>query len=212
MAKIIDGKKIAEEIKQDLKKRVEIFKKKRIEPKLAIILIGERSDCEIYAKSKQKACEEIGIKSDLHFLPENIKEDKLIDTIDALNDDDSIHGIIVEMPLPKNLNQKTILREISPMKDVDGLNPITIGNISIGNEFLVPATPKGILRLLEEMKIPIEGKEIVIVNNRNVVGKTLALLLTNRFATVTICHVKTKKWWVSLGHDRLENKLYFTYE
>jgi methylenetetrahydrofolate dehydrogenase (NADP+)/methenyltetrahydrofolate cyclohydrolase len=192
MAKIIDGKKIAEEIKQDLKKRVEILKKKRIEPKLAIILIGERSDCEIYAKSKQKACEEIGIKSDLHVLPENIKEDKLIDTIDALNDDDSIHGIIVEMPLPKNLNQKTILREISPMKDVDGLNPITIGNISIGNEFLVPATPKGILRLLEEMNIPIEGKEIVIVNNSNVVGKPLALLLTNRFATVTICHVKTK--------------------
>jgi len=192
MAKIIDGKKIAEEIKQDLKKRVEIFKKKRIEPKLAIILIGERSDCEIYAKSKQKACEDIGIKSDLHVLPENIKEDKLIDTIDALNDDDSIHGIIVEMPLPKNLNQKTILREISPMKDVDGLNPITIGNILIGNEFLVPATPKGILRLLEEMKIPIEGKEIVIVNNSNVVGKPLALLLTNRFATVTICHVKTK--------------------
>jgi methylenetetrahydrofolate dehydrogenase (NADP+)/methenyltetrahydrofolate cyclohydrolase len=192
MAKIIDGKKIAEEIKQDLKKRVEIFKKKRIEPKLAIILIGERSDCEIYAKSKQKACEDIGIKSDLHVLPENIKEDKLIDTIDALNDDDSIHGIIVEMPLPKNLNQKTILREISPMKDVDGLNPITIGNISIGNEFLVPATPKGILRLLEEMNIPIEGKEIVIVNNSNVVGKPLALLLTNRFATVTICHVKTK--------------------
>ena len=192
MVKTIDGKKIAEEIKQDLKKRVEILKKKRIEPKLAIILIGERSDCEIYAKSKQKACEEIGIKSDLHFLPENIKEDKLIDTIDALNDDDSVHGIIVEMPLPKDLNQKIILREISPMKDVDGLNPITIGNISIGNEFLVPATPKGILRLLEGMNIPIEGKEIVIVNNSNVVGKPLALLLTNRFATVTICHVKTK--------------------
>jgi methylenetetrahydrofolate dehydrogenase (NADP+)/methenyltetrahydrofolate cyclohydrolase len=192
MAKIINGKKIAEEIKIELKKRVEHLKKRGTEPRLTIILVGNRPDCKIYAESKQKACEEIGIKSDLHVFPENIKEEKLINSIDVLNDDDSVHGIIVEMPLPKNLNEKTILREISPMKDVDGLNPITIGNLSIGNEFLVPATPKGIIRLLEKIDIPVEGKEIVIVNNSNVVGKPLALLLTNRFATVTICHVKTK--------------------
>jgi len=192
MAKIIDGKKIAEKIKEDLKKRVKNLKKRGAEPKLAIFLIGDRSDCKIYAKSKQKACEEIGIKSDLFTFPENVEEEKLINAIDALNDDDSVHGIIVEMPLPKNLDQKAILREISPMKDVDGLNPITIGNLSIGNEFLIPATPKGIIRLLEKIKIPVEGKEVVIVNNSNVVGKPLALLLTNRFATVTICHVKTK--------------------
>ncbi len=189
---IIDGKKIAEDVKKDLKTRVENLKKKRIIPTLAIILVGNRPDCEIYVNSKQKACEEIGIKSNLYTFHEDIKEEKLIRFIEDLNDDDSIHGIIVEMPLPKNLNEKLILRTISPMKDVDGLNPITIGNISIGNEFLAPATPKGIIRILEKMNIPVEGKEVVIVNNSNVVGKPLALMLTNRFATVTICHVKTK--------------------
>jgi methylenetetrahydrofolate dehydrogenase (NADP+)/methenyltetrahydrofolate cyclohydrolase len=189
---IIDGKKIAEEIKKYLKERVEKLKKQGINPTLAIILVGDRSDCKIYAKSKQRACDEIGIKSNLYTFPEGIREEKLIKFIEDLNFDDLIHGIIVEMPLPKDLNEKMILREISPMKDVDGLNPITIGNLSIGNEFLVPATPKGIIRLLEKMNIPVEGKEVVIVNNSNVVGKPLALLLTNRFATVTICHVKTK--------------------
>jgi len=192
MSKIIDGNKIAEGIREDLKKRVEKLKKRGIESTLAIVLVGDRPDCKIYAKSKQKACEEIGIKSNLHTFPEDIKQEKLINAIEDLNDDDSVHGIIVEMPLPKNLNEKLILRAISPMKDVDGLNPITIGNISIGNEFLAPATPKGIINILENMKIPIEGKEVVIVNNSNVVGKPLALMLTNRFATVTICHVKTK--------------------
>jgi len=192
MSKIIDGNKIAEGIREDLKKRVEKLKKRGIESTLAIVLVGDRPDCKIYAKSKQKACEEIGIKSNLHTFPEDIKQEKLINAIEDLNDDDSVHGIIVEMPLPKNLNEKLILRAISPMKDVDGLNPITIGNISIGNEFLAPATPKGIIKILEKMKIPVEGKEIVIVNNSNVVGKPLALMLTNRFATVTICHIKTK--------------------
>jgi len=189
---IIDGNKIAEGIREDLKKRVEKLKKRGIEPTLAIVLVGERSDCKIYAKSKQNACEEIGIISKLHTFPEDVEQEKLIDFVEDLNRDDSIHGIIVEMPLPIHLNEKLVLRAISPMKDVDGLNPITIGNISIGNEFLAPATPKGIINILENMKIPIEGKEVVIVNNSNVVGKPLALMLTNRFATVTICHVKTK--------------------
>jgi methylenetetrahydrofolate dehydrogenase (NADP+)/methenyltetrahydrofolate cyclohydrolase len=189
---IIDGKKIADEIKKDLKKRFEKLRRRGINPTLAIVLVGDRSDCKIYSKSKQKACEEVGIKSNLYTFPEDVKQEKLIDFIEDLNDDDSIHGIIVEMPLPKDLNEKLILRTISPMKDVDGLNPITIGNLSVGNEFLVPATPKGIIRILEKMKIPVEGKEVVIVNNSNVVGKPLALMLTNRFATVTICHVKTK--------------------
>lgn len=189
---IIDGKKIAEGIKKDLRKRVEKLKKREIKPALAIVLVGERLDCKIYVESKQKACEELGIISKLYKFPENVEQKELIDSIEDLNEDDSVHGIMVEMPLPSHLNQKLILRTISPMKDVDGLNPITIGNLSIGNEFLAPATPKGIIRLLEKMKIPVEGKETVIVNNSNVVGKPLALMLTNRFATVTICHVKTK--------------------
>jgi methylenetetrahydrofolate dehydrogenase (NADP+)/methenyltetrahydrofolate cyclohydrolase len=189
---IIDGKKIAEKIKEDLKERIKKLKKRGIEPTLAIVLVGDRPDCKIYANSKQKACEEMGIKSNLYTFPEDIKEEKLTKFIEDLNDADTIHGIIVEMPLPKNLNEKLIFRTISPAKDVDGLNPITIGNLSISNEFLAPATPKGIIRILEKMNIPVEGKEVVIVNNSNVVGKPLALMLTNRFATVTICHVKTK--------------------
>ena len=186
---IIDGKKIAKEIRQELKQRVE---KLKIEPTLAIVLVGERSDCKIYSEQKQKACEELGIKSKLHTFPEDVEQEKLIDSIEDLSNDDSVHGIIVEMPLPSRLNEKLVLRAISPMKDVDGLNPITTGNVSIGNEFLTPATPKGIIRILEKMNISVEGKEVVIVNNSNVVGKPLALMLTNRFATVTICHVKTK--------------------
>lgn len=189
---IIDGKKIAEEIRQELKQRVEKLKKQNIQPTLAIILVGERPDCKIYVKSKQKACEETGIKSKLHTFPEDVNQEKLIDFIEDLNRDDSVHGIIIEMPLPTHLNEKLVLRTISPIKDVDGLNPITLGNISISNEFLAPATPKGIIRLLEKMNIPVEGKEVVIINNSNVVGKPLALMLTNRFATVTVCHVKTK--------------------
>ncbi len=189
---IIDGKKIAEKIRQELKERVEKLKKQGIEPALAIVLVGERPDCKIYVKSKQKVCDAIGMKSKLYTFPEDVKQDKLIDFIEDLNHDDSVHGIIVEMPLPNHLNEKLVLRTISPMKDVDGLNPITIGNILIGNEFLAPATPRGIIRILEKINIPVEGKEVVIVNNSNVVGKPLALMLTNRFATITVCHVKTK--------------------
>ncbi len=187
---IIDGEKIAGEIRQSLKERVKRLK--NIQPTLAIVLVGERQDCKIYADSKQKACEELGITSKLHTFPENVEQEKLINLIEDLSNDDSVHGIIVEMPLPSHLNEKLVLRAISPVKDVDGLNPITVGNILIGNEFLAPATPKGIIRILEKMNIHVEGKEVVIINNSNVVGKPLALMLTNRFATVTICHVKTK--------------------
>jgi len=186
---IIDGKKIAEESRKKLKERV---KRLKIKPTLAIVLAGERPDCKIYVENLQKACEELEIKSKLHTFPEHVEQRKLINFIEDLSNDDSIHGIIVEMPLPSHLNEKLVLRAISPMKDVDGLNPITVGNISIGNEFLAPATPKGIMRILEKMKIPVEGKEVVIINNSNVVGKPLSLMLTNRFATVTICHIKTK--------------------
>ncbi len=186
---IIDGKKIAEEIREELKERV---KRLKIEPKLAIVLVGKRLDCKIYVDNLQKACEGLGIKPNLHTFPENVEQGKLTDFIEDLSNDDSVHGIIVEMPLPSHLNEKLVLRAISPMKDVDGLNPITVGNVSIGNEFLAPATPKGIIRILEKMNIPVEGKEVVIVNNSNVVGKPLSLMLTNRFATVTICHIKTK--------------------
>ena len=192
MFTIIDGKKIAGEIREELKRRVEKLKQRGIEPTLAIVLVGERPDCKVYMDTIKKVSEKVGIMVKPYILPEDVEEKKLIDSIGDLNEDNSIHGILVEMPLPSHLNDKLVLRAISPMKDVDGLNPITIGNLSVGNEFLVPATPKGVVRMLDKMNIPVEGKEVVIVNNSNVVGKPLALMLTNRFATVTVCHIKTK--------------------
>jgi len=192
MGEIIDGKEIAEEIKKQLKVRVQKLKNRGITPTLAIVMVGQRHDSKIFTRNKQKACEEVGINANLYEYPENMKEEGLTKLIWKLNKDKKIHGIIVQLPLPKHIDEKKILTTISPEKDVDGLNPVNVGQVLIGNEFIAPCTPKGVIRMLEKMKIPLVGKEIVIVNNSNVVGKPLAMMLTNRFATVTICHVKTK--------------------
>ena len=189
---IIDGKKISEEILEGLKQRVQKLKKKNINPTLAIVLVGDNPASKIYISNKQKACEKIGIGSNLYEFPENIKEEKLIALIKQLNNDKKIHGIIIQLPLPKHMDEKKILSLVSPEKDVDGLNPINVGNLLIGNEYIAPCTPKGIIKMLEKMKIPVEKKNVVIVNNSNVIGKPLAMMLTNRFATVTLCHIKTK--------------------
>ena len=189
---IIDGNKIAAEVKESLKTRVGKLKKKSIIPALAIVMIGDNASSKIYIRNKQNACKEVGISSNLYEFPENMKEEKLISLIQQLNNDKKIHGIIVQLPLPKHIEEKKILSLISPEKDVDGLSPVNIGNLLIGNERIVPCTPKGIIKMLEKMKIPVEKKNVVIINNSNVVGKPLAMMLTNRFATVTLCHVKTK--------------------
>jgi methylenetetrahydrofolate dehydrogenase (NADP+)/methenyltetrahydrofolate cyclohydrolase len=189
---IIDGKKISEEILEKLKPRVQRLKKKNINPTLAVVSVGDNPASKIYIENKQKACEKIGIGSNLYEFPENVKEEKLLVLIQQLNNDKKIHGIIVQLPLPKHMDEKKILSTVSPEKDVDGLNPANVGNLLTGNEHIAPCTPKGIIRMLEKMKIPIEKKNVVIVNNSNVVGKPLAMMLTNRFATVTLCHVKTK--------------------
>jgi len=192
MAVIIDGKKIAQEIKEELKVRAQKLKDRKIIPTLAIVMIGQRPDSKIFTRNKQKACGDVGMNSSLYEYPENMKEERLIKLIQKLNKDKTIHGIIVQLPLPKHIDVNKVLNTISPDKDVDGLNPVNVGNLLVGNEFIAPCTPKGVIRMLEKMKIPVVGKEVVIVNNSNVVGKPLAMMLTNRFATVTICHVKTK--------------------
>jgi len=189
---VIDGKKMAKEIIEGLKPRIQRLKKKNIIPTLAIVLLGDNPASKVYIRNKQRACEEIGMHSVLYEFPEGMKEEKLINLIKKLNKDKKIHGIIVQLPLPKYIDEKRILNTISPEKDVDGLHPFNIGNLLLGNEFIAPCTPKGIIRMLERMKIKIEKKNVVIVNNSNVVGKPLAAMLTNRFATVTLCHVKTK--------------------
>lgn len=189
---IIDGKKIAQGILEGLKSRVQKLKRRGINPKLGIVMIGERLDSKIYVSNKRKAGNEVGIETKLYGFPKDMEEKELIDFIKKLNDGKDIHGILVQLPLPDHINEEKVLSTISPEKDVDGLTPFNVGNLSLGNEFLAPCTPKGIIRMLEEMNIPVEGKNVVIVNNSNVVGKPLALMLINRFATVTVCHVKTK--------------------
>jgi len=192
MVVIIDGKKMAEEIKEELKSRVKKLSNRKIIPTLAIVMVGQNPASKIFTRNKQEASEEIGMNSTLYEYQENMKEEKLIELIQKLNKDKKIHGIIVQLPLPKHIDEKKVLNTISPDKDVDGLNPVNVGNLLLGNESIVPCTPKGIIRMLEKMKIPVEKKNVVIVNNSNVVGKPLAVMLTNRFATVTLCHVKTK--------------------
>ncbi|MCX6822151.1 MAG: bifunctional 5,10-methylenetetrahydrofolate dehydrogenase/5,10-methenyltetrahydrofolate cyclohydrolase [Candidatus Aenigmarchaeota archaeon] len=192
MVVIIDGKKIADEIMEGLKPRIQKLKKKNINPTLAIVLVGDNPSSKIYVTNKQKACEKTGISSNLYEFPENMKEEKLISLIQQLNNDKKIHGIIVQIPLPDHINENKILSLVSPEKDVDGLNPVNVGNLLIGDEHIVPCTPKGIIRMLEKMKIPVEKKNVVIINRSNIVGKPLAMMLTNRSATVTICHSKTK--------------------
>ena len=192
MAIIIDGKKLAEEIKEKIKKEVADLKKKGAVPSLASIIIGNNPASKLYVKLKEKACNEVGIYSEKYSLDENTSEEEIIKLIHKLNKNPKINGILVQLPFPKCLNQENILEAIDPRKDVDGLTSTNLGNLLIGNEFLVPCTPKGVIRLLESINIEIEGKDVVIINHSNVVGKPLAMMFLNRNATVSVCHVKTK--------------------
>lgn len=192
MTVIIDGKKIAEKIREGLKVRVQRLKNRGITPTLAIVMVGENSASKIYIRNKQRACGQIGMHSSLYEYPGNMSEEKLIALIEKLNKDKKIHGIIVQLPLPRHIDKEKVLCTVSRDKDVDGLNPVNLGNLLHGNEFIVPCTPKGIIRMLDEMKIRVEGKNVVIVNNSIVVGKSLGMMLSNRHGTVTLCHKKTK--------------------
>jgi len=192
MTVIIDGKKIAEKIRGGLKVRVQRLKNRGITPTLAIVMVGENSASKIYIRNKQRACGQIDMRSSLYEYQGNMSEEKLIALIEKLNKDKKIHGIIVQLPLPRHIDKGKVLCTVSRDKDVDGLNPVNLGNLLHGNEFIAPCTPKGIIRMLDEMKIRVEGKNVAIVNNSIVVGKPLAVMLTNRFATVTLCHKKTK--------------------
>lgn len=192
MAVIIDGKKLSAEIKEEVKKEVEDLKKSGITPSLATILVGNDPASEIYVNLKHKACEECGINSSIERFSETITEKELLEKIYELNNNKDINGILVQMPLPKHINPARIMNAISPLKDVDGFNPVNSGRIINNDELLAPCTPKGIIYMLERYNIKIEGSEVVIINHSAVVGKPLALMLLNRNATVTVCHVFTK--------------------
>ncbi len=191
-SKIIDGRKLAMQIEEEVKEGVEELRTNHsITPGLATILIGEDPASRMYVRLKHKACDRIGIFAEDQHLPKSTTQDELIELVRKLNDREDIHGILVQLPLPEHINEQTVMQAIDPSKDADGFHPCNMGELLIGNEGLVSCTPKGIIRALEEYKVPIQGKHAVIVGHSNVVGKPMAAMLLNRNATVSVCHVYT---------------------
>jgi len=192
--KIIDGKKLAEELNQKLKQQIEKdIKKFGIKPKLATILVGDNPASKVYINIKKKICDKVNIESVSIELDKNINKNQLLSEINRLNTDPSIHGILLQLPLPQNLIENTnqFLATIDPKKDVDGLNPINSGNLFNYNEYLSPCTPKGIIKLLEYYNIELSGKDVTIINRSRLVGKPLIFMLLKRNATISVCHTKT---------------------
>ncbi len=189
MYKLIDGKQISTQLKDELKDRVA---KEGIKATLAVIQVGDDPASSVYVGNKKKACEYIGIGSRSFELPEKTTEEELLDLIDKLNDDDDVTGILVQLPVPAHIDDKKIINRISPLKDVDGFHPENVGNLCIGQDGFVSCTPAGIMELLGRSGIEVEGKRCVVVGRSNIVGKPMALLLLAANGTVTVCHSRTK--------------------
>ena len=192
MANLIDGKQISKEIKDELKELVAKKKEEGMEATLAVIQVGNDPASSVYVGNKKKACEYIGIHSLAYELPEETTQDELVELINKLNKDNSVHGILVQLPLPKHMCEDDIIKTIAPEKDVDGFHPQSVGALSIGQKGFVSCTPAGVIQLLKRSGIEIEGKECVVLGRSNIVGKPKALLLLRENGTVTICHSKTK--------------------
>ncbi len=189
MPKIIDGKLISTTIKDELKQEVA---ESGLKATLAVIQVGSDPASSVYVGNKKKACEYIGIGSKSFELPEETTEEELLKLIDDLNCDDDINGILVQLPVPKHIDDKKIINRISPLKDVDGFHPESVGNLCIGQDGFISCTPAGIIELLKRSDISIEGKECVVIGRSNIVGKPMALLLLANNGTVTVCHSRTK--------------------
>lgn len=192
MAEIIDGKKISAQIKDELKVKVQKLKEEGKEITLAVIQVGDDPASSVYVGNKKKACEYIGIHSLAYELPEETTEKELLELITELNEKKEVNGILVQLPLPKHINEDLIIKTIHPEKDVDGFHPQSVGALSIGQKGFVSCTPAGIIQLLKRSNVEIEGKECVIVGRSNIVGKPMALLLLRENGTVTVCHSRTK--------------------
>lgn len=190
-AELMDGKALAKEKRESMKHEVADLKKSGITPGLAVILVGDNPASRSYVRGKQKACEEVGIYSLLQELPEETTEEFLLAEIERLNHDDSIHGILVQLPLPKHIHELAIIEKISPEKDVDGFHPINIGRMITGKDAFLPCTPAGIIELVKAKNIDITGKHVVIIGRSNIVGKPVGHLFLSENATVTTCHSKT---------------------
>lgn len=193
MAIIIDGKMIAKKTRENFKKKVEELKKEGITPKLAVIMVGDNPASKVYVKNKSKACDEVGVEYEEYILEAGIKQKELLELIQKLNNNKEINGILLQSPLPSNLDINEAFRTIDYRKDVDGFHPMNVGKLVLGQDTFVSCTPYGIMRLLEEYKIDLCGKHVVILGRSNIVGKPLVQCCLNNNATVTVCHSKTKE-------------------
>ena len=190
--KILDGKAVSLKVKESVKVRADELKKFGIEPTLAVVLVGEDKASQTYVRAKEKACNEYGIKSVAHRLSENTTQNELLALINVLNLDDSIHGILVQLPLPKHIDTNVVLAAIDPRKDVDGFHAVNVGKLVSGLDGFVPCTPLGVMEILKEYGIEVAGLNAVVIGRSNIVGKPMANLLLNASATVTVTHSKTK--------------------
>lgn len=189
---LLNGKVLSDIVKDELKTIVTNMKKCGQTVKLAVIQVGCDSASSVYVNNKKKACEYIGIESDVYHLSELIDQETLIDMIEYLNEDESVNGILVQLPIPRHLNEKEILSKIHPSKDVDGFHEYNVGNLMLGNNGIVACTPSGIMKILKHYGIDVAGKECVVVGRSNIVGKPMAMLLLQNDGTVTMCHSKTQ--------------------
>lgn len=192
MAHLIDGKLISQQIKDELREEVAQLKKQGIMPCLAVIQVGKDPASSVYVNNKKKACAYIGMESLSYEVEETITQEELLKIIDELNRNEKVHGILVQLPLPKHIDENAVIQAITPAKDVDGFHPETVGNMCIGTKGFLPCTPAGVIQLLKRSNIDIAGKECVIVGRSNIVGKPMAMLLLRENGTVTITHSRTK--------------------
>lgn len=192
MAEILDGKTLAKKIRKELKLEVEELKQKGIIPKLAVIMVGDNSASQVYVRNKSRACEKVGIEFEEFLFDKDTLEEELINTIDNLNKDEKIHGILLQSPVPKHINIQKAFERISPSKDVDGFNAVNVGKLATGQDAFISCTPYGIVKILEEYGIETEGKNAVILGRSNIVGKPMIQCMLNKNATVTVCHSRTK--------------------
>jgi len=196
-AKILDGNKVAQEMRAEMAEEIRALKEEHgITPGLAVVLVGDDPASQVYVRNKGRACEQVGIRSDTYRFPADYPEEELLGLISKLNDDPEVHGILVQLPLPKHIDEEKVLYAIDPNKDVDGFHPVNVGKLMIGKPGFLPCTPHGIQQLLLRSGIEIEGKHVVVVGRSNIVGKPVAMILVQKQkganATVTICHTGTK--------------------
>ena len=193
MAKIIDGKAISAMIREEIAQKVKEYNAREGKlPGLAVIIVGENPASLVYVRNKKRACEQVGFNSWVYEMPQSTTQEELNALIDKLNEDEAVHGILVQLPLPKHLDEEQVILRIKPEKDVDAFHPYNVGRITIGDPKFLPCTPAGIMQLLKRSNIEISGKECVVVGRSNIVGKPMALLLLAENGTVTVCHSKTK--------------------